>query len=378
MYEHQKGPALELKAALKKHKGAVGVAPPGSGKTVVGLNMIHELCPRRVIVVVDTDIVREQWIAGGHKFLGIKIQKLTFKKKIEQGVYVTTYSAMTKHPDIFHDCELLILDEADVAAAAKFVNCIFGTNFRLSLALTATPDRSDNLDVVYRMLAAPMEIKLGSNSQVPTILMRPYVHNRSFAEGMNDIEAPFVVPRIVAKSKTRNRWLAKQIYRVASRGRKVIGISKFINQLEQVQYYLDLDYGLKAMLFIGKKPGESKIDYGRKLALAAKSKIILATAKKGGRGLDIRDIDAGVMLLPILDSRQLIGRSMRPEGEQPVWLDPVDIGIGSMARQAYGRMHYYNTEDVNGRGWDVIQEFTDDQIKWIPKKKKVMKNGDTK
>jgi superfamily II DNA or RNA helicase len=155
LYDHQQGPALELKEALKKYKGAVGVAPPGSGKTVVGLNMIHELCPRRAIVVVDTDSVRDQWIEAGRKFLDIDIKRLTFKKKIEKGVYVTTYSAMTKHPNLFHECELLILDEADVAAAPKFVNCVFGTNFRISVALTATPDRSDHLDVVYRMLAAP-------------------------------------------------------------------------------------------------------------------------------------------------------------------------------------------------------------------------------
>lgn len=333
LFPHQAESWPHLKDALDKLRGAVGTAPPGSGKTVMGLYAIHDLCPRRAIIVVDTDSVRRQWIAAGHRFLDVEIKKLKFDAPITEGIWVTTYAAMAKHPELCHEAELMILDEADKVSAPKFVNTIFGINFRISLALTATPDRQDNLDIVYRIMAAPLLVPLGSNSFTPEVHMVPYVHDYGYGKYLMGKDK-FLRILALSKNLERNDWLVEMIYRAHQRGRKIIGLSKYKQQLYNIQQLLKDKHGINAGMYTGDQ-SQSELEKSKQC------NVILATSQKGGRGLDIPDLDALVLLVPHLDARQQIGRIMRPKGKTPQVLDPIDYNIANLENQALARKKIY-------------------------------------
>ena len=124
--------AESLKAWLT-HKGRGCIEGcTGYGKTRIGLNAIEKVRTRypnlSVIVVVPTDVLRNQWIKLiDERGLGFNCQVLiinTASKTLEQ-------------------CDLLILDEIHKFAADQFSQVFKTIKYKLILGLTATIERLD-------------------------------------------------------------------------------------------------------------------------------------------------------------------------------------------------------------------------------------------
>ena len=124
--------AQSLQAWLQnKGKGCVEGCT-GYGKTRIGLNAIEKVRTRypnlSVIVVVPTDVLRNQWI------------KLIDERGLGLNCKVVIINTASKQLD---QCDLLILDEIHKFAADQFSHVFKTVKYKLILGLTATIERLD-------------------------------------------------------------------------------------------------------------------------------------------------------------------------------------------------------------------------------------------
>lgn len=124
--------AQSLQAWLKnKGKGCVEGCT-GYGKTRIGLNAIEKVRTKypnlSVIVVVPTDVLRNQWI------------KLIDARGLGLNCKVVIINTASKQLD---QCDLLILDEIHKFAADQFSHVFKTVKYKLILGLTATIERLD-------------------------------------------------------------------------------------------------------------------------------------------------------------------------------------------------------------------------------------------
>ena len=124
--------AQSLRAWLQnKGRGCVEGCT-GYGKTRIGLNAIEKVRTRypnlSVIVVVPTDVLRNQWI------------KLIDERGLGLNCKVVIINTASKQLD---QCDLLILDEIHKFAADQFSHVFKTVKYKLILGLTATIERLD-------------------------------------------------------------------------------------------------------------------------------------------------------------------------------------------------------------------------------------------
>ena len=130
------------------------VAPPGSGKTIIGLKIINQV-KQKTLVLTPTDAIRQQWVRlfkertdGEILLIKGNPDKVDFKSC---DLAVSSFQALlgvNYNHDIFKEFPFLIVDEVHVAGAPEF-NKVVGSFRSRRLGLTATPYRNDKLHQMY-------------------------------------------------------------------------------------------------------------------------------------------------------------------------------------------------------------------------------------
>lgn len=150
-------------------------ALPGSGKTIASLYCAREFLDggynRKVIIVVPTDHLREQWRNEAYKIFALNLQTKDFKGSLrnQSDGLITTYQAVAASPMNFqalanrHDV-ILIADEihhlADTETAKwawSFRQAFSGPRILKRLATSGTPIRTDGERIPF------LTLKNGSN-----------------------------------------------------------------------------------------------------------------------------------------------------------------------------------------------------------------------
>lgn len=135
-------------------------ALPGSGKTIASLYCAKEFLDgganRKIIIVVPTDHLREQWRNEAYKVFGLNLQTKDFRGTLRNATdgVITTYQAVAASPVNFlalanrHDI-MLIADEihhlADVETAKwtwAFRHAFSGPRIKKRLSTSGTPIRT--------------------------------------------------------------------------------------------------------------------------------------------------------------------------------------------------------------------------------------------
>lgn len=120
------------------------VLPTGFGKTRVGITAAQRFQKgnpsHRIIIVVPSDPIKEQWIE----------ELARFKVKAD----VITMFMASKHQ---YECSLLIIDECHKVLAPTLVKLFDNVKFKVILGLTATFERADGRDKILSKFAPPVD-----------------------------------------------------------------------------------------------------------------------------------------------------------------------------------------------------------------------------
>ena len=154
--------------AILAHETGVLVAPPGTGKTVIGCAAI---AVRRLptLVLVHRKPLLEQWRAQLEATLGLsrkQIGQVGGGRRRRTGVIdlamIQSLKTIDDLEEFFSGYGLIVIDECHHLPAFSFEACVRRAPSRFFLGLTATPYRRDGLQEIVTMQCGPIRHRVAT------------------------------------------------------------------------------------------------------------------------------------------------------------------------------------------------------------------------
>jgi len=351
--------------------GAVLVAPCGSGKTDMAIEIIKLLRQKCLILVHKEDLLlqwQERIEKKNNNFRIGKIQKNICDVEGKQIVLamIQTLFSRVYSKEILETFGLIVVDEAHHISAPVFntVVPLFKANF--VLGLTATPHRSDGLtELMYWTLGPKIhEVKrreekqqiIPSSSSSSSLLIHTYVNivnfqhiNSQFDQQQQQQINPFIWAKMISSiafNKNRNQLIIKYIKDLLNFNRNIIVLSHRVKHLKLLQQLLTLTTtSTISGLYIGqiKSADERKTQCNKQ--------VIFATYQMAEEGLDLPRLDTLIFATPKGNKiEQPIGRIQRLDHNKanPLIIDIRDMNFAFIISQlGFARMSYYKKRNFS-------------------------------
>jgi len=374
-------PAFDsLYPKLVEGYGGILRAPTGFGKTVFALYVAAQLgVPCLICVHMDT--LKEQWLEAIRTFLPeAKVGILQGKKLQFKGCHfviamMQTLSrrveAGTLPDELRESIGFLIFDEVHRLSAPTFAKIppVFPARWRLGVS--ATPHRKDGTDDVFYYHLGDLLYYADQALMTPTVLK--VETGFSLPYRIYDTPNEATVLKILVKNRGRNLKILDLILRAVKKGRKILVLSRRLELLRTLDEMLKLaqpdisEYPELKSLYLKELDGDTQAgldyrsllyEYGlmpttsfcvggtKKEALekAKKAQVLFATYKFAGEGFDVPALDTLIMVTPIGDCEQAVGRILRlHDGKQePVVVDIRDDLVPLLSRWGIRRDKFYD------------------------------------
>lgn len=352
---NQVDPVDQMEAHLRRHGHGVLKAPPGSGKTVAGLEIARRFGVK-VGVLVHQTFLMNQWQERIEQFLpGVKVGKVQ-QNRCEYDADIVLMMAQSvsakEYPaELYERIGFLLVDEVHRFSAETFQRSIVKFPARYRLGLTATPDRADGLQWIFQGHMGKIAVEMTADREVPQVYIVPsalkYLPNPRvlMVRGKQNLSK---VINYVSESGARNRQIVEFAVQAAEKKRRVIVFS------DRRQHLIDLAEEFKAQakargvnatfgFFVGGMSEQER-------AIASSRQVIFATYQFAKEGLDIAELDTCILATPKSDIIQTVGRIQRvvPGKPRPIVIDIVDSAIGLCSGLARKRREQYEEQ-----GWDI-------------------------
>jgi hypothetical protein len=276
----------------------------GWGKTVTAIH-ISTVLNMKTLVLCHLRVVVGQWCEGFSEFTSAVVENLneTTAPSPDANVYVCGIKRCIKlvaaHPEMFEGIGLIVVDEAHVATVSAFANCLLKLPpSKYLLGLTATPDRADKLDTMFK----------------------PY-----FGSPQNYIVRTHIKEFLVVQFLTRFK---PDIEYTLVRGKTILNWARVQNSLaynsDRNQLIVDLAqaYKNKVILILCGRVAQSEEIYagllkkgdsadifcGTAQTYDPKARVLVASAQKAGVGFDNSNFTMLILAFDVKDVRQFEGR----------------------------------------------------------------------
>jgi len=336
-------------AATKKDFGVI-VAPPGSGKTIIGLSIIAEK-QQPALIVVHRKQLAIQWIERIESFLGIPKKdigiigqgKNTIGKQITIAMIqsldkLLKSSEVNKYENSFG---VIIVDECHHVAADTFRNTIAKLHSFYLYGLTATPFRKYNDgklifsylgEIIAEIKPIITEITGGAKILIrDTDLSIPYNSKTDKFETLS---------KILIHDSARNKLILDDVFVELSKGKKVVIITERKDHIETLNQYLKQKY--ETVTLIGEDSKSNKTAKWKMLN-DGNFQALITTGQYFGEGSDIQNIECLFLVYPFSFEGKLIqyiGRVQRSE-ITPTIYDYRDLKIDYLEKLFQKRNAYY-------------------------------------
>ncbi|NDP22897.1 MAG: DEAD/DEAH box helicase family protein [Paludibacter sp.] len=344
--EHQQD-VIEIIA--KKDFGVI-VAPPGSGKTIVGLKIISDKGQPALIIVHRKQLV-EQWIERIETFLGIpknEIGKIgQGKSKIGKKITIATIQSLSKEvnkldsTDFINSFGTIIVDECHHIPAKTYSDTIAKLQTYYLYGLTATPFRkyNDGKIIFFHLGEVIVEIKptdILSNKQAK-IIIRNTELDIPFNSKTDQFET---LSKVLIHDSARNKLILEDIYKELQSGKKVVVITERKEHIETLNQYLKQAY---ETITLSGDDSESSRNLKWKTLKEGNYQILITTGQYFGEGSDLQNANSLFLVYPFAFEGKLIqyiGRVQRSE-VTPTIYDYRDIKIDYLNKLFLKRNTYY-------------------------------------
>jgi superfamily II DNA or RNA helicase len=357
LYKPRKTEVLDqnevIKDTIKKIDeigGGLICAGCGAGKTFMGLYIAHHYKVKTLIIVHKTFLLN-QWVEKINEYTdGDCNVGIIQQNKIEvegKDIVIGMLQSIAKQKydsDIFMDFGMVIFDEAHHAPSKYFSKALPIVNCKKSLALSATPKRSDRMEKVLYWYLGDICYKAppNKNTIVKVNLYNYDLKHNKFAEcymRTGDVNRPRTINRIV-KLKKRNKFILNLLFEIMKEEcRQCLILSDRIEHLEKLKEKIDENGNYTCDYYIG---GKSQ----KKLDEAAKAQILLGSYGMASEGLDIPSLNTLILTTPRSKIEQSAGRIVRKIGKvQPLIVDIIDqlpcfVTQGIQRKKTYNKLEY--------------------------------------
>ena len=323
--------------------------------TVISL-YVASVLKVKTLVIVHKSFLLNQWKLRAQEFTNAKIGIIQ-RDKIDidnKEIVIGMLQSIAKDKygeNIFKDFGLVIFDEAHHAPSKYFSRALPIIACKKTLALSATPNRSDKLEkvlywyfgnIIYK---APME---QINNVIVKMIKYTSIHKNFKEYKLNygtDINRPKTINKLV-EIEFRNNFIIEQIRELLLEDeRKLLILSDRVEHLNVLKTLLNIsDSGF----YIGGMKQKS-------LDESEKNKVIFATYGMASEALDIPDLNTLLMVTPRKEIEQAVGRITRKKNHpvQPVIIDIIDQ-LPSFTRLGYCRKKFYNLKGFKIKYIEVL------------------------
>jgi len=358
---HQKS-AIEVTS--RKEFGVI-TAPPGSGKTVIGLKIIAEK-QQPALIIVHRKQLLEQWVERIQAFLGIPKNEIgrigQGKAKPGKAITVAMIQSLDKYIDKQETDEIarsfgtIIVDECHHIPAITFRNTISKISTYYQYGLTATPFRKgDDGKMIFIHLGEiiadikPQEIEQYRRARV-------IVKETTLDVPFNPKTDPFeTLSKVLVHDSTRNKLILGDITAELNKGRKAVIITERKEHIDSLYQFLKQSF---EVVTLSGDDSESNRKTKWQILNNGNYQTLITTGQFFGEGTDLHNASCLFLVYPFSFKGKLIqyiGRVQRSE-ITPVIYDYRDRKIEYLNRLFLKRNIFYRHLDRQATLFDDAEK----------------------
>lgn len=340
---------------LLAHDQGVLVAPPGTGKTVMGC-VVAATRGLPTLILAHRKPILDQWRAQIADLLGLapkEIGQIGGGRDRRTGVVdlamLQSLKALDEPEAFFGKYGLIIVDECHHIPAVSFESCVRRAPVRYWLGLTATPYRRDGLQDIITMQCGPIRHTITARQVETTsdLALELIVRETPFTfAGPDDVSIQEVF-RALVSDENRTAFVADDVLQALHAGRRCLILSEWKEHCRALAAQL-INRGKAPVVLDGtvKKKAQRAILSAIHEAPASANLPIVATGQYLGEGFDCPQIDTLFLAFPISFRGKLVqyvGRAMRAHAEKNRVLvyDYNDIHVPILKRMHQRRIKTY-------------------------------------
>ncbi len=295
-------------SSVLPHDIGVVVAPPGTGKTVLGAALVAERGVSTLILVHRKPLL-DQWVAQLSEFLGIPRKEIGVigggKRKPTRRVDVAMIQSLVKKgavDDLVTQYGHVIVDECHHVSAVSFERVLSEVRARFVLGLTATPRRRDGHDPIIEMQLGPVRFAVSAKASAAArgLWHRLIVRETAFSAGWKTGDAIQDLYAAMAKDERRNALILDDVIGALAGGRSPILLTERRDHLE---FFVERLRGVarNVVALHGGLSAHARREAVARLAEipAAEERLVVATGRYVGEGFDDPRLDTLVLALPV-------------------------------------------------------------------------------
>ena len=375
--------------ALLPHDIGVFVAPPGTGKTVVGTHLVARRGRSTLILVHRTQLL-DQWRTQLSVFLDLKSRAIGQigggRRKVTENLDVAMIQSLVRRDevdDMVASYGHVIVDECHHVPAVSFEKVMRKVQARYITGLTATPQRRDGHHPILHFQLGPICFSVDPKSHAAR---QPFEHRLTVRQtafrlqggspgaGIQEIYAQ------LATDRARNEMILDDVVGALEEGRSPILLTErrdhvdfFAGQLGRVARHLVILRG-----GMGARQRREVVDRLKSIK-DDEERLVLATGRFIGEGFDDARLDTLFLAMPVswkgilLQYAGRLHRKHASKSEVRIF-DYVDKEVPMLARMFEKRLKGYrsmgydldtSTEQDSSRGGDYVIEYDQEVLQGL-------------
>ena len=322
-------------------KGSIMISSyTGFGKSILGVYLACKTKMKTLVLIPNKVILIKQWEESFYKFTedaSIQIVKTNDTLKPECNIYImNALLASKKTPSFFKDIGVVIVDESHLIVSKVLSESLKIVCPRYLIGLTATPYRSDGLDILLTLYFGKdiiirkldrehivYQVQTGIEPKIEydifgKMIWNSVINHQAYHEGRNDL-----IINIISKFKTRVFLvLCKRVEQAKYLVKKLRDINENVTSLIGSEKKYDVD-----------------------------ARVLIGMVQKCSVGFDHVKVDALILAGDVEEYFiQYLGRVFRIKGTIPVIFDIVDNNFTL-------KKHWTTRKDVYIQHGGIIKSF---------------------